>query len=106
MECNSGGQRILVEGSPTAAEQQVIESYVSFRVHLGFSANRVIFRKRGMDNWCYGMESWTSGPGMIPEPHEASMSLASLLDWINVIRGGEWDRWKAARPEVFRAAAE
>jgi hypothetical protein len=101
MEYSIGGQRIQVEGSPTAAEKQVIESYVSFRAHLDFNANIVIFRKRGKDNWCCRVGSWTAGPEMIPEPHEDPRSLASLLDWINVLRGREWDGWKAAHPEVF-----
>ena len=107
MEYRSAGQRVRVEGSPTAAEKRVIESYVGFRVHLGFSPNTVIVRKRGEGNWCYRLESWPSGSEPVPGPREAPRSLTSLLDWINVLRAREWDSWKAARPGIFpRAAAE
>jgi hypothetical protein len=106
MEYSFEGQRVQVEGEPTDAERRVIESYVRFRAHLGFSAKIGLFRKRETDNWCYGMGSWTSGPEMIPEPHEDPRSLVSLLDWINVIRGGEWDEWKAAHPGIFARALD
>jgi hypothetical protein len=101
MEYSSDGQRVQVEGSPTAAEKRIIESYVSFRAHLGFDPNKVMLRKRQKDSWCYGLESWPPGTAMIPEPHETPMSLTGLLDWVLALRGQEWAKWKAAHREVF-----
>jgi hypothetical protein len=101
MEYSSDGQRVQVKGSPTAAEKRVIESYVGFRVHLGFDPNTVILRKRQENNWCYGLASWPAGTEMIPGPREAPMSLTSLLDWSLVLRDREWADWKAAHGEVF-----
>jgi hypothetical protein len=100
MEYSFRGQRAEVTGSPTATEKDVIESYIAFRAHLGFSASMVILRKRRKDNWCYRLQSWPS-PEMLPDPNDDPRSLTSLLDWINVLRDREWKEWKAAHPGIF-----